>query len=62
MVSVTGAVLLPGELGHLVHQLGIEKALFFGLRLLSFDDESRHRLRIDSFIDGKRRGTTDAEG
>jgi hypothetical protein len=34
MVFVPSAELLAGELRHLVHNLGVEKALFFGLCLV----------------------------
>jgi hypothetical protein len=55
--------LLPGELGHLVHQLGIEKTLIFGLGLVSLGHERGHGLRIDnSFIHREGAGTGKAEG
>ena len=51
MTVIAGAQLLPGELGHLVDQLGIKKTLIFGLGLVGLGHERGHGLRIgNSFI------------
>src|ERR1700722_8834246 len=47
---ITSTQLLPGELGHLMNQLGIEETLFFGLGLVGLGHEGGHGLRIDNSV------------
>jgi hypothetical protein len=55
--------LLASKLGHLVNQLGVEEALFFGLGLVGFGHERGHSLRIsNSFINGEGADAGKAEG
>jgi hypothetical protein len=60
--AISGTQLLPSEFGHLVHQLGIEEALIFGLGLVSLGHEGSHGLWIgNSFIHGEGAGAGKVE-
>jgi hypothetical protein len=61
MIFVAGAELLPGQLGHVVYQLSVEKALFFGLSLVGLRYQRRHGLGIhDSIVHRIGAGTAKA--
>jgi hypothetical protein len=60
--GITGTQLLPGEFGHLMHQLGIEETLLFGLGLVGFGHEGGQGLLIsNSFIYSEGTGTGKVE-